>query len=72
MMKKRRRREGGKGEEGDGGGQGTPVYYRGSVPRIASRKPRKKDREGARWTRAVARKRRKGEARGGRIMRKET
>lgn len=32
----------------------TAVYYRGSVPRIASRKPRKKDGDGARWTRVGA------------------
>lgn len=40
----------------------TAVYYRGSVPRTASRKLRKKDGGGrARWTASQARKRRKGE-----------
>lgn len=64
MTKERRRREGGKGEEGDGGGRGTPraVYYRGSVPRNSeSETERRKTERDARWTRAGAEARRKGE-----------
>lgn len=46
-MKRRRRRRW-------CGGQGTPVYYRGSMPRIASRKLRKREKESEMGGRAVA------------------
>lgn len=63
MMMKKRRREGGKGEEGDGGGQGTPPFITGEACR--GQRESETEEEGRRRESEVdgewARKRRKGE-----------